>query len=154
MNRAMVALCLALLIAVPCFAQEALVGTYKLVSVTRILDGKPQERTGKPAHGYTIVTSTYYLVFYTDGERKYGDSEEERAALWETLTAFAGPYHFDGKTLTVAVDTSWNEVYNGTQQVRNVELRGKRLLSSSAPRPWGRDPSKQILLRTEWEKVE
>jgi hypothetical protein len=87
------------------------------------------------------VTPTYYIVFYTDGERKYGNSEAERAALWDTLTAFAGPYHFDGKTLTVAVDTSWNEVYNGTQQVRNVELRGKRMLSSSAPRPWGRDPS-------------
>jgi hypothetical protein len=154
MYRSMFAVLLGLLMSASCLAQESLVGTYKLVSVTRIIDGKFQESPGKLSHGYIIVTPTHYVVFYTDGERKYGTSDAERATLWDTMTAYAGPYRFDGKTVTVSVDTSWNEVYNGTQQVRDVELRGKRLISSSAPRPWGRDPAKQILLRTEWEKVE
>ena len=154
MYRSMFALVLVLVMLAPCLAQQSLVGTYKLVSVTRIIDGKQQESKGKPPHGYTIVTPNHYIVFYTDGDRKYGASDSERAALWDTMTAFAGPYRFDGKKLTISVDTSWNEVYNSTQQVRDIELRGKRLVSSSAPRPWGRDPSKQIVLRTEWEKVE
>ena len=101
-----------------------------------------------------IITPTRYVVFYTDGDRTYGASDAERAALWNTMTAYAGRYRFDDKTLPVSVDTSWNEVYNGTQQVRDVELRGKRMVTSSPPRPWGRDPSNQILLRMEWERVE
>jgi hypothetical protein len=159
MYRLMIAIVLVVVMSVPCLeqqslAQQSIVGTYRLVSVTRIVDGVQQESRGKPSHGYMILTPTHYAVIYTDGERKYGTSDAERAALWDTMTAFSGPYRFDGKKLTISVDTSWNEVYNGTQQVRDIELTGKRMISGSAPRPWGRDPSKQVVLRTEWEKIE
>ena len=100
-----------------------------------------QESPGKPPHGNVIVTPTRYVVFYTDGDRTYGASDAERAALWNTMTAYAGRYRFDDKTLPVSVDTSWNEVYNGTQQVRDVELRGKRMGSPAARRaPGGETP--------------
>ena len=144
MFRWMVTLFIGLLMAVPCLAQQSFVGTYKLVSVTRIIDGKAQPMSEKPSHGYTIITPKYYIVFYTDGDRKYGSSEKEKAALWDSMTAFSGKYHIEGNKIIVSVDTSWNEVYNGTEQTRNYELQGNRLISSSAPRPWGRDPSKQL----------
>ena len=152
--RWMVILFVGLLMAVPCLAQQSFVGTYKLLSVTRIIDGKAQPTPDKPSHGYTIITPRHYIVFYTDGDRKYGSTEKEKAALWDSMTAFSGTYRIEGKKIIVSVDTSWNEVYNGTEQTRNYELQGNRLISSSAPRPWGRDPSKQVVLRTEWEKVE
>ena len=154
MYRSLLALVLVTVMSVPCLAQQSLVGTYRLVAVTRIVDGQQLEYKGKPSHGYMMVTPNYYMLFYTDGDRKYGTSDSERAALWDTMTAFSGPYRFDGKKLTISVDTSWNEVYNGTSQVRDIELTGKRMVSSSAPRPWGRDPSKQVVMRTEWEKIE
>ena len=95
MYRSMVALVLVLLMSAPCLSQQSLVGTYKLVSVTRIIDGKQQEGKGKPPRGYLIVTPNHYIVFYTDGDRKYGASDSERAALWDTMTAFSGPYRFE-----------------------------------------------------------
>lgn len=104
MDRSIIAVFLGLLLAAPCSARESLVGTYTLVSVTRSTAGKLQESPGKP-HGYTIITPTYYIVLHTDGTRKYGASDTERIALWETMAAYAGRYHFDGKTLTVSVDT-------------------------------------------------
>ena len=90
MFRWMVILFVGLLMAVPCLAQQSFVGTYKLVSVTRIIDGKAQPTPVKPPHGYTIITPKCYTVFYTDGDRKYGSSEKEKAALWESMTAFSG----------------------------------------------------------------
>lgn len=44
-----------------CAAQESLVGTYTLVAVTRIIDGKLQEMKGKPPHGYVVITPKHYL---------------------------------------------------------------------------------------------
>ena len=154
MFRWMVTLVVGLLMSAPCLAQQSFVGTYKLVSVTRVIDGTPEPKPNKPPHGYIIVTPKHYTTFYTDGDRKYGASDKEKAALWDSMTAFSGKYRIEGNKIVVSVDTSWNEVYNGTEQTRNYEMQGNRLISSSAPRPWGREPSKQVVLRTEWEKVE
>jgi hypothetical protein len=117
-----------------CLAQQSLEGTYKMVGVQRVLDGKPEAQPTKPPHRYLIITPKVFALFYTDGVRKAGASEKEKAEL--------------------SVDTSRNEVYNGTQQTRNWELQGNRLNFCSAPRPWGRDPSKTVAQRQEWEKIE
>ena len=154
MYRLMFVLVLVLLMSAPCLAQQSFVGTYKLVSVTRIIDGKAAPTPNKPSHGYIIVTPKHYTTFYTDGDRKYGASDKEKAALWDSMTAYSGVYRFEGNKIIVSVDTSWNEIYNGTEQARDWQMQGNRLISTSAPRPWGRDPSKQVVLRTEWEKVE
>jgi hypothetical protein len=154
MWRWMYAVILVLISSATCLAQQSFVGTYKLVSVTRVIDGTPESKPNKLPHGYMIVTPCYYTLFYTDGERKYGTSDKEKAALWDSMTAYSGAYRLEGNKVIVSVDTSWNEIYNGTQQVRDWEMQGKRLISSSPARPWGRDPSKKIVLTMEWEKVE
>jgi len=154
MYRSMFALVLVLLMSAPCLAQQSLVGTYKLVSVTRIIDGTPEPKPKKPPHGYMIVTPKHYIVFFTGGDRKYGASDKEKAALWDSMTAYSGVYRLEGNKIIVSVDISWNEIYNGTEQARDLEMQGNRLILSSAPRPFGRDPSKQVVSRTEWEKVE
>jgi len=74
--------------------------------------------------------------------------------LWGSLTAYAGSYHLEGDKIIVSVNTSWNEVYDGTQQKRDWQLKGNRLTLSSGARPWGRDPSKKVVVRLEWEKIE
>lgn len=70
------------------------------------------------------------------------------------MSAYAGSYRVDGHKFVMLPDTSFNEISNGTQEVRNWEMKGNRLLLSSDPRPWARDPSKKIVTRFEWEKIE
>jgi hypothetical protein len=154
MDRLISAFVILLLAATPCLAQQSLVGTYKLVGVQRVFDGKPEAPPTKPSHGYLVITPKVFVELFTDGDRKAGASEKEKAALWGSLTAYAGSYRLEGNKIIVSVDTSWNEVYNGTQQMRDWQLQGTRLILSSAPRPWGRDPSKMVVVRLEWEKTE
>ena len=135
-------------------AQGSLVGTYKLVSIKAEIDGKLRDDRTKPPHGYLIITPKYYTVFYTLQDRKFGTSDADKAALWESLTAFTGLYRIEGKKIVISPDVSYNEIFNGTQQTRDLEVNGGHLTLSSGPRPYGRDPSKRIVLRQEWERIE
>jgi hypothetical protein len=155
MNRVIVSAFVVLLLASsPCLAQQGLVGTYKMVGVHRVFDGTPEPQSAKPPHGYLIITPTVFVEFFTDGGRTYGVSDKDKAALWDSLTAYSGSYRLEGNKIVVSVDTSWNEAYNGTQQTRDWQIQGNRLILSSGPRPWGRDPSRRVVVRLEWEKME
>jgi hypothetical protein len=143
-----------LLVSASCLAQGSLVGTYKLVSIKAEIDGKLRDDRTKPPHGYLIITPKYYAVFYTRQDRKFGTSDADKAALWESLTAFTGPYRIEGKKIVISPDVSYNEIFNGNRQTRDLELNGKGITLSSGPRPYGRDPSKKIVLRQEWERIE
>jgi hypothetical protein len=74
----------------PALAQQSLVGAYRLVSLQREIDGKAVPTSGKPSHGHLVFASKTYVLLLTDGTRKYGSSVEDKAALWESLTAHAG----------------------------------------------------------------
>ncbi|HEX4798112.1 MAG TPA: lipocalin-like domain-containing protein [Burkholderiales bacterium] len=154
MYKSIGALALGLLVSASCLAQESLVGTYKLVSIKAEIDGKLRDDRTRPPHGYLIITPKYYAVFYTRQDRKFGSSDAEKAALWDSLTAFTGTYRIDGKKIVISPEVSYNEIFNGTQQTRDLEVHGRHLSLSSGPRPYGRDPSKKIVLRQEWEKIE
>jgi hypothetical protein len=154
MNRIIFPVVVLLLFAGPALSQQSLVGSYKFTGISRELDGKPEPQPENPPHGYLIITPKIYVLFFTDAGRKYGVSDTEKAALWGTMTAHAGTYRIDGKKIVMLPDTSFNEILNGTQQVRHWDLEGKRLSLSSEPRPYGRDPSKKVVSRTEWERIE
>ena len=62
-------LILVLLIATPSLAQQSLVGTWKLVSHQREIDGKPDPMPGKPPRGYYIITPKIYVMVQMDGTR-------------------------------------------------------------------------------------
>ncbi len=72
MNRVISALILFLVFSGPVYAQQSLVGTYKMVSVDRELDGEPQAQPANPRHGYLVITPETFVMFYTDNDRKYG----------------------------------------------------------------------------------
>jgi hypothetical protein len=152
MYRSMFALVLVLLMSLPCLAQQSIVGTYKLVSAQREFDGKLAPVPA--ARGYLIITSKAYVMFQTDGTRKYGESAADKAALWETMVAMAGSYRVEGNRLVMNPDTHSNESMVGTVQTRYWEIKGNRLLLSSDPRPWTRDPSKKVVTRQEFERID
>ena len=154
MVRLICGLILVLAITTPSMGQQSLVGTYKIVSFIEEMEGKTVENMGKFPHGYLIFTPTHVLAFYTTKERKPGTSMAEKAELFDSLVGWSGAYRLEGSKLVFSVDVSWNEIWNGKDQIRNFQLSGNRLTLTSDPQPWARDPSKTIVIRQVWEKVE
>jgi len=154
MFRSILALTFGFIISGQCLAQRSLVGTYKLVMTDNRIDGKPSAPMGKSQHGYLVITPKVYIQFFTADERKRGASLEAKAALLDTLAAWAGPYRVEGNKITISVDTAWTEVWKGSEQTRTFELNGKRLTIVSAPQPSATQPGKTFTSRVEWESLD
>jgi hypothetical protein len=154
MHRRIFALVFGLLVPGLCLAQQPTVGTYKIVSYVIEIDGQPREIFGQHPRGYAIITPTRIMFVIGAENRKFGTSVEEKAALWDSMISYTGPYRAEGDKLVTSVDASWNEDWNGTQQTRIWQAQGNRLTLTSVPAPYARDPSKIIVARLVWEKVE
>ena len=155
MRRSLLVLMLLLFTSVPCFGQQSLAGTYKLLSLVVEVDGQPPVDTmGKSPRGYVVLTPTRWINLFTAEKRKPGTAIEQKAALWDSLLAFTGPYRVDGNKLIVSIDASWNEGWNGTQVTRYWQLDGKHLTITSEKAPYSRDPTKMAVGRFVLERVE
>jgi Lipocalin-like domain len=53
--------------------------------------------------------------------------DHERAALYDTMFAYAGTYSLEAGKVIHHVDISWNEVWTGSDQVRLFEVNGNTL---------------------------
>jgi hypothetical protein len=79
-------------------------------------------------------------------------TDRERAALHDTLFAYAGTYTIDGGRIVHHVDISWNETWTGSDQVRLFELRGNTLtLTTSIKDP---DTGTETHYALVWEKLD
>jgi len=92
MIRLIGALVVVLLMVTPCTGQQSIVGTYKLVSLVVEADGKPYESLGKAPQGYLMLTPTRFIYVITAENRKFGTSDADKAALLDSLVAYAGEY--------------------------------------------------------------
>jgi len=153
MYRSIVSLLFGVLVSTQGFAEPSIVGTYKLVKNDIRLDGQPIE-TLKSPQGYMVITPKVVVLFFTSSDRQRGTSPEAKAALLDSMAAWAGPYRLEGDRIVVSVENAWNEVWKGTQQTRRLERSGKRLTLVSAPIPSTTQPGKTLVSRTEWEKIE
>jgi hypothetical protein len=154
MLRMIYALVLVLLITTPSLGQQSLVGSYKIVSQDVQINGTATQPLGKAPHGTLVLTPTRLVAFYTGDNRKFGTSVAEKAALFDTLVAWSCLYRVEGDKLIYTVDASWVENWNGTEKIRNWQLLGNRLMLTSDPEPYARDPSKTVIVRQVWEKIE
>ena len=154
MLRLICAFVLVLSIASPSLGQQSLVGTYKVISTDVEVGGSATQPLGKTPHGYLVLTPTRAVFFFTAENRKFGTSGDEKAALFDTLVGWSGTYRLEGGKIVIAMDASFNENWNGKDQVRNWELSGNRLTFTSDPMPFPRDPSKTSVVRQVMEKVE
>jgi len=154
MVRLISAMILVLLIVTPSLGQQSLVGTYKLVSLVVEVDGTPFQSMGKAPHGYLVLTPTRFIYFITAENRKFGTSVAEKAALFDSLVGYAGVYRVEGDKFISTTDVSWTESTVGTDQVEIWQLSGNRLTRTLGPMPWPRDPSKTLIRREVWEKIE
>jgi hypothetical protein len=77
-----------------------------------------------------------YAIITGDDRIKPHDvapTDEERAKLHRTLTAYAGTYTVEADKVIHHVDISWDEAWTGTNQIRFYKLDGNTLTITSAP---------------------
>lgn len=74
-----------------------------------------------------ILAGSLIIVVITPNQRETPISVEERAAAYESMTAYTGRFIVDGDRLTTTVDISWNESWLRIPQIRTIEFKGERL---------------------------
>ena len=146
----------------PIAAQEVLEGTWKLVSSTRTntTTGATTDSFGPNPLGYIMYGKDgRMMVLITRSDRPKPDSidndkmpDEQRSRLFSSMFAYSGTYKFDGKIIEHHIDLSWNQVWSGTTQIRNVKKDEDRLIYTTQPGPSPIDGSMGFATLV-WEKV-
>jgi Lipocalin-like domain len=78
-------------------------------------------------------------------------ANDERVSLYDTMFAYAGTFSVNEGKVTHHVDISWNEAWNGTDQVRFYEVHGNTLtITSRLTDPTSGAESQYDLV---WERV-
>ena len=157
---AFVALLAMVVLARPATSQEILDGTWKLISSTRtnIATGVTIDTFGPKPQGFITYTRDGrmgVLIMRSDRPKPQNIekiTEQERSQLFSSMMAYTGTYKFDGKTIEHQIDLSWNEVWSGTKQIRDVKKEGDRLIYTTRPSPSPVDGSMGIGSLT-WEKM-
>ena len=111
--------------------ESSLLGSWKLVSFEVELRNSTERQRpfGTNPNGYLILGSDgRMMALLTAGERKPGQKDGEVAALFRTMMSYTGRYRVDGGQFITTVDASWNESWNGSEQVRFWEIKDERLV--------------------------
>jgi len=87
---------------VPGLAQQALVGTYKIVYQVHELRGAANETVSESRHGYLVLTTTRAIAFYAVEKGLLSTSVAERADAFEGLSGWAGVYRVEGNRLVIS----------------------------------------------------
>jgi hypothetical protein len=154
-------LILVLSVSATALAADELYGAWRLVSYKRTLvtTGETTDVFGKsPKGSITFGRDGRALALVTSDKRPNVPdaakmTDQERAELYKTMIAWAGTYTFDEKTIKIRVDVSWNESWNGTEQMRHVKFEGKRMIMSTEPALGALDGKLRTSVFT-WEKVQ
>jgi len=144
----------------PLAAQEMLDGTWRLVSSTRTntATGATTDSFGPNPQGYiTYSRDGRMMVLIARSDRPKPESiakitDEQRNRLFSSMLAYAGTYSFDGRTIEHHIDISWNEVWSGTSQVRDVKKDGDRLVYTTQLAPSALDGTMGFATLV-WEKL-
>jgi Lipocalin-like domain len=116
-----------------------------------------QVETYGGVQGYISYGHGRMLVLIVEGDRPKPESlakmtDEQRLALFRTMNAYGGTYTFDGKTIKHHIDISYNDVWTGTTQIRDVKKEGDKLIYTTRPAPHVSD-GKMSVITLVWEKV-
>ena len=136
-------------------ATNPIAGNWKLVARETIVDGRttPADLFGLNPKGFLILTPEGRMALIITGEnRKGGMSEAERAQLHKSMFAVSGKYRIEGAALSIAVDVSWNETWNGTVLKRHFKLDGDRLLIETEPAASLLSPGQTVVAKLTFER--
>ncbi|MGA9915909.1 lipocalin-like domain-containing protein [Paraburkholderia sp.] len=135
-------------------------GTWKLQSFTDedLATGEKTDLFGAHPSGYLSYGSDGRMcaILVKEG-RKAPDTlvptEAERVDLYNGFIAYAGTYSIEGDKVSHHIDTSWNQSWTGTTQVRQFRIDGNALYIKTLPakNPLTGKESSAVLV---WIKVE
>ncbi len=139
---------------------ETLYGTWRLLSFGKrfTASGEKIDSFGKRPRGFLSYARDGRMsaIIASDGRPRHAPTAElsyaQRAELFDTIYAYGGTFSFNGNTVTHHVDISWNESWNGTDQVRRVKLEGDKLYISTEPVADEGD-GRQFVWELIWERV-
>jgi hypothetical protein len=135
-----------------------LVGTWKLLSWDLEFQdtGKRERYAGDNPKGYFMFgPEGRALALVTGSGRVSGQTAEQQAALFKSMLSYAGSYRVAGDELTISVDVSWNEAWNGTDQTRYFKIDGNRMEIVSAWQPHPTLPGGPMIRGLlSWERLE
>src|SRR5262245_22637993 len=124
----------------PVFAGEnELAGTYRLVVEQRQIVDTGEIVPVKNPQGYIMYGNDGRMIaIVVRAPRPKPESiekttDQERADLFRTMTAYAGTYKVDGTKGEDHSDLSWSECWRGTTQGGAGKLDGERPVSHSPP---------------------
>lgn len=137
---------------------DQLIGTYKLVSTTRTVLDTGQVISRNQVGYLTYDESGRMMVLVLNGERPNPESfikmtDQHRIDLFDSMVAYSGTYRYDGQRIEHRVDLSWNEMWTGTIQTRDVKREGNRLITTTHPAPDLFDGSMGFTTLI-WEKIQ
>ena len=139
-------------------AEDEIYGTYRLISTSQKVLETGEIVTLATEQGFiSYGRDGRMMALLTRGVRPKAESfdkitGQDRITLFDSMTAYAGTFKFDGKTMEHHVDISWNEMWTGTIQIREIARDGERLIISTRPQPSPRDGRMSITTLV-WEKV-
>jgi hypothetical protein len=110
--------------------RDSLAGAWKLTSFVIEFQATGERRPvlGNNPRGHVVFTPEgRTMVVVTGSDRKPAQTNDERAALLTTMLAYSGMYSVQGDQMVIKIDTSWNEAWVGTDQVRLFKVDGDRL---------------------------
>ena len=139
-------------------AEQDVIGTYRLITVERkAVDTGSIEREPHPQGFTTYGPEGRMVVLILRGMRPKPESvdkitDQQRADLFRTMTAYSGTYTIDGTSIVHNIDLSWNEAWTGTKQVRYFKKQGDKLELSTPPYRFSGD-GRMITNTLVWEKI-
>jgi hypothetical protein len=107
-----------------------LTGTWRVISVDTEFrsSGKKEPAFGPDPNGFFVFTAQgRAIALITARERQPGSSPEQLAALCRTMMAYSGPFRIEGDTLSIDVDVSSNQAWNGGTQQRFLKIAGDHM---------------------------
>lgn len=121
-----------LVAALPTLADDSarLHGLWRLVAyeVESQSTGRKDPVMGQHPTGHAAFTPQGRVFFVFTGEgREPAVTNQERAALLDSLIAYTGTYRVEGDQWITRVDAAWNPQWVGTEQARTFRLDGERL---------------------------
>jgi hypothetical protein len=114
--------------------ERSIVGAWRLKSFVRVTtDGRRYDQLGAHPDGYLIYSAEGRMsVLMVDGDRPAPQHSPpdpaERAALHETMLAYAGTYRVDGDRVVHHIEMAWDQARLGSDQVRFFSFEDDRLL--------------------------
>ena len=139
-------------------ADNDLVGTYKLVVEQRTIVDTGEVIPVKEPQGYVTYGSDGRMIVIIVRHPRpkpasiENTTDQQRADLLRTLTAYAGTYTFNGSEVEHHIDISMNETWTNTKQVRFVKRDGDRIVYTTPPFRFHTDGKMSVNMLV-WEKL-